>query len=132
MWSRGNTHPLLVRMQTCAAPLEISVAVSQKIWNQPTSGPSNTTLGHIPKRCSIILKGHLFNYVHSSIICNSQNRETTYMPLSQRMDTFTECIVVKINNILKFSCKWIELEMTILSEATQTKNDEYSIILTHK
>ena len=77
MWSEGNTHPLLVGMQTCAANLEISVAVSQKIENQPTSGPIYTTLGNIPKRCSIILKKHLFNYVHSSIICNSQNLETT-------------------------------------------------------
>ena len=32
---------------------------------------------HIPKRCSIMLQKHLFNYVHSTIICNSQNLETT-------------------------------------------------------
>ena len=28
--SKGNTHPLLVGMQTCAATLEISVVVSQE------------------------------------------------------------------------------------------------------
>ena len=60
MWSKGNTHPLLVGMQTCATALEISVAVSQKIGSEPTSGSNNTTLGNIPKRCPIILQKHLF------------------------------------------------------------------------
>ena len=41
---------------------------------------------NIPKRCSIILQKHLFNYVHNSTICNSQNLETTYVPLNRRMD----------------------------------------------
>ena len=77
MWSKGNPHPLLVGMQTCADTVEISVAVSQETGSQPTSGPSNTTLGHIPKGRSIIPQGHLLNYVHSSIICNSQDLETT-------------------------------------------------------
>ena len=42
MWSKENTHPLLVGMQICAATLQISVAVSQE-----TSGPSNSTLENI-------------------------------------------------------------------------------------
>ena len=73
MWNKGNTPPLLVGMQTCANTLEIHMVVSQKIGNQFTSGPSNTTLGHILKVCSTILQGHLLNYIYSSIICNSQN-----------------------------------------------------------
>ena len=77
MWSEGNIHPLLVGMQTCAATVEISVAVSQETGSQPLSGSSNSTLGNIPKRCPIIIQKHLFNYVHSSTICNSQNMETT-------------------------------------------------------
>ena len=76
MWSNRNTPPLLVGMQTYTTTLEISMEISQKIGNQPTSGHSNTTLGHIPKNFSIILQGHLFNYVHSSTICNSQKLET--------------------------------------------------------
>ena len=74
--SKGNTHPMLVEMKTSSATLEISMVVSQKIGNQPTSGPSNTTLGHIPKGYAIILQGHLCNYVHSSLICDSQKLET--------------------------------------------------------
>ena len=72
MRSKGNTPPLLVSVKICTATLEISMAVSQ---NQSTSRPSNTTLGHIPKGCTLIPQGHLLNYVRSSIICNSQNLE---------------------------------------------------------
>ena len=73
IWSKENTNTLLVGMKTCATTLEISVVVSQKIGSQPTSGSSNTTLRNISKRCPMILQKNLFNYVHSSIACNSQN-----------------------------------------------------------
>ncbi|KAL6075111.1 hypothetical protein STEG23_022550, partial [Scotinomys teguina] len=36
-----------------------------------------TTLGHISKECSVIPQGHMLNYVHSSVIHNIQNLETT-------------------------------------------------------
>ena len=84
--SKGNTPPLLVEVQTCTATLEMSMVVSQKTGNQHTSRLSNTTLEHISKKCSIILWGHLHNYVHSNVIHNSQNLETTYMALNQIMD----------------------------------------------
>ena len=44
--NKGNTHPLLVGIQTCATTLEISVAVSQETGHKPTSGSSNSTLGN--------------------------------------------------------------------------------------
>ena len=75
MQSKGNTPPLLEGMQTSTTTLEISIAVSQKIGNQLTTRPSNTTLCHISKRSTTILQGHLFNYVYKSIFCNSQNLE---------------------------------------------------------
>ncbi|KAL6089349.1 hypothetical protein STEG23_017837, partial [Scotinomys teguina] len=55
--------------------LESSMANSQKIGNHSSSRPSHTTLGHIPKECPVIPQGHMLNYVHSSVICNSQNLE---------------------------------------------------------
>ena len=129
MLSKGNTSQVLVEMQTCTTTLEINMMVSQKIENQPNSGP---TLGHIPKVCSIILQGHLFNYVCSSFICNSHNLETTQKPLNQRMDkeilhiyTLKYYSAIKNNHILDFACQWMELENTILSEVNQTPKDEY-------
>ena len=86
MWREGNSHPLLVGMQTCAATVEISVAVSQETESQSPSRPSYSTLWNVPKRCLTILQKYLFNYVHNSTICSSQNMEATYVPLNRGMD----------------------------------------------
>ena len=51
MWNKENTPLLLVGVQTCTITLEINLAVSQKIGNSSTPRPSNSTSGHIPKRC---------------------------------------------------------------------------------
>jgi hypothetical protein len=36
MWSKGNTPPLLVGVQTCTTSLGINLVVSQKIRNSST------------------------------------------------------------------------------------------------
>ena len=77
MWSKGNTHLLLVEVQTHSETLDIRMAVSQKNGNQSSTRPNNTTLWHIPKDCTLVPQGRFLNYVHSSIIHNSQNLETT-------------------------------------------------------
>ena len=65
IWSKRNTLPFLVGVQTCTVTMEINMAVFQKIWNASTSGPSYTTLGHIPQ-------GYLLNYVYCGFIHNNQ------------------------------------------------------------
>ena len=76
LWGKGNTSALLVGMQAGTTPLDVSVVISQKIRKQPSSRPSNTTFGYIAKGCSIVPQGHVLNYVHSSIVCHSQNLGT--------------------------------------------------------
>ena len=76
VWGKVNTPPLPVGVQTGTATMEISMAISQKSRKQSISRPNNT-LWHIPKGCSIIPQGHVLNYVHSNIIRNRQNLETT-------------------------------------------------------
>ena len=77
LWGKGNTSALLVEVQAGTAPLDVSVAISQKIRKQPTLKLSNTTFGYISKGCSIVPQGHVLNYVHSSIVCHCHNLETT-------------------------------------------------------
>ena len=77
LWGKGNTPALLVGVQAGTAPLDISMQISQKKWKQPASRPSNTPFEYISKGCSIIPQGHVLSYVHSSIVCHSQNLETT-------------------------------------------------------
>jgi len=68
IWRKRNTPPLLVGLQTGTSTLEISMKVPQKIEHSTTLGPSYTTPGHMPKRCSNTEQGHMLHYVHSSLI----------------------------------------------------------------
>ena len=79
---KGNALPLLVGVQTCTATLQVSMAMSKKIRKPSTSRPSNTIFAYMLKGCSIIPQGHVHNYVHSSMILNSQNLETTSISLN--------------------------------------------------
>jgi hypothetical protein len=60
---------------------------SEKLEIALPEDPAIPLLGILPKRCSSISQGHVFHYVHSSLICNSQKLETTQMSFNQRMDT---------------------------------------------
>ena len=73
----GVKGTLLVGMQAGTTPLDVSVAISQKIRKQPSSRSSNTTFGYISKGYSIMPQGHVLNYVYSSFVCHSQNLDTT-------------------------------------------------------
>ena len=53
MWTKGTLLQFLLAMPVCPTILEINMVVSQKIVNQPTSGPRNI----VAKGYSIIPKG---------------------------------------------------------------------------
>ena len=107
--------------------------------NQPQDWKIPPTFGHIPKRCSIILQRHLFNYVHSSIICViARTWEETRCPSTEKWkrkcDTFTHWSSTQQGK------RWhIEICMqmygtrnkSILSEVTQTQRMNMAV-LTHK
>ena len=68
MWSKENTLPLLVGVQTCTATLKINMLISQK-----TGGSIylRTQLNHswvYTQGCSIIPQRHLLNCVHINFI----------------------------------------------------------------
>ena len=115
MWRKRNTLPLLVGVQNCITTLEINLVTTQKIGSSSISTPSYTTLGQIPKKCSTIPQGHVFHYVYSSFICNSQKLETTQMSLNWRKKmwfvyTMEYYSAIKNKDIMKISSKLIELE----------------------
>jgi hypothetical protein len=65
---------------------------------------------------------HVFHYVHSSLIYDSQKLETTQVvEWMQKMFIYTieYYLAIKNKDILSFANKWIELENIILSEITQ-------------
>jgi len=87
MWRKRNIPPFLVGLQTGTTILEISLEVPHKTGHWTTWGPSYTSLGNIPKRCSSIYQRHMLHYLHSSLVYNSQKLERTQMPFNRGMDT---------------------------------------------
>ena len=53
-WEKIFTSPLPVVLQDGTITLEISLAVPPKIGQDTIGGSSNTTPGHIPRRCANI------------------------------------------------------------------------------
>ena len=49
LWGKGNTFALLVGMQAARAPLDVRVAISQKIGNNLPQDPAIPLLGIYPK-----------------------------------------------------------------------------------
>jgi hypothetical protein len=72
-------------LQTGTTTLEINLAVPQKIGYNLPEEPTILLLG-IPKRFSTIPQGLMLHSVQSSLTYYSQKLETTWMPLSQRID----------------------------------------------
>lgn len=65
------------------ASLENSLAVTQTFKHRVTLWPNNST----PKRIENMFMQNLNTDVHSNVIDNAQNVETTQMSTNQKMDT---------------------------------------------
>ena len=108
----GEKETLLHCWRECKLVQPLWMSVSQKIRKQPSSRPSNTTFGYLSKGCSIVPQGHVLNYVHSSIICNSQKLKQPKCPSNEEWYVYTMeyYTAEKNNDSLKFAGKWIDLE----------------------
>jgi hypothetical protein len=83
-------------------------------------------------------QGHVFHYVYSDLICDSQKLKTSQMSYNRRIDTENVLFytmefysAIKNQGHHDFSGKWIELENIPLSEESQTQKDihgMYSLI----
>ena len=131
MWRKKNIPLLLVGFQAVTTTLEISLVVPQKNGHSNTCGSSYTTPGNIPKRCPTMPQGHVFHYVHSSLICDSQKLETTQMSHNRYRKCFIYTMkyysAIKNKDTLSFAGQWMELENIILSVVTQTQKDTHDM-----
>ena len=128
MWSKWNTPSLVMGVQTCMSTLVISMVVSQKTGNKPISRPRNTTLRYIPKGCSRIIQGLCSTMFIAALFVVARTWKQTRCPSTKErikkmwyIYTMQYYSGVKNTDILKFACKWMELEKIILSEVTQIK-----------
>jgi hypothetical protein len=134
MWRKRNTHPLLVGLQADTITLEISLAVPQKIGYSSTRRSSDTTLGHIPSRCSTCNKETCFTmFIAALFIIARSWREPRYPSTEEWIQkmwyiyTMEYYSSIKNNEFMKFLDKWMDLEDIILSEVIQSQKNTHDI-----
>ena len=134
MWSEGNTHPLLVGMQTCADTVEISVVVSQETGSQPPQDPAIPLLGIYPRDSLTYYKSICSTMFIAALFVIARTWKQPRCPSIEEwlkkvwnIYTLEFYSAVKNNDILNFACKWMEIENALLSEVSQTQKEEYGM-----
>ena len=125
-------------MQACTTTLEISLAVSQKIYMVLLKDPAIPLLGIYPEdvptskkeTCSTMFIAALFIIARSwkEHRCPSTEEWIKKMWYIYTMEYYS---AITKNEFTKFLAKWLDLEGIILSEVTQSQknsNDMYSLI----
>ena len=129
MWRKRNTPPLLVGLQACTTTVEISLAVPQKIGHSTTGGSSNTSPGHISRRCPTSKKDTCSTMFIAALFIIARSWKEPRCP--QQRNGYRKCgniytmkyySAIKKNEFMKFLAKWMDLEGIILSEVTQSRN----------
>ena len=113
-----------------------TVEVSQKTENGTTVWPSNSIPGYISPQNSSS-KRYMHSSVHSSIICNSQDIEATWVSINRWMDkenvvyvflcAYTYTVeyysAMKKNEIVPLVAIWMDLEGIMLDEIGQRETN---------
>ena len=76
----------------------------------------------------------MLQYVHSSLVYNTQKLERTQMPLNRGMDTENVIhlhngilLIYLKNEFMKYLGKWMDLDGIILSEVTQSQRNSHNM-----
>jgi hypothetical protein len=77
VWSKENTPPLLMEMQTCTDTMEIYVIILAKGGNHSTLRYSYTSLVNKHKLHFMIPQEHLLSHAYCSFVHYNQKLETT-------------------------------------------------------
>ena len=133
MWRKRNTPPLLVGLQANTITLEFSLAVPQKIAHSTTERSSNTSPGHIPRRCSPTCnKDTCSSMLIAPLFVIARNWKGPRCPSTDEwiqkiwyIYTMKYYSAIKNNEFMKFLGKKLELENIILSEVTQSQNNTH-------
>ena len=116
----------------CATAMENSLEFPQK--TRIAKWSSNLPAGYTPRQ-NYNLKRYVHTYVHSSIIYNSQDKETIKMPMNRwigkeavvfyiythmhahtNTQTMNYYSAIKKNEIMSFEATWMYLEIIIINE----------------
>ena len=103
MWRNWNPRPSLVGMQNGTATLEKVWHFLKRLNIRVSIWPSNSTLRHILKRNENTCPDtNSYTTVHGGIICNSPQRETTWMDTQNvvYIHTMVYFFTIKRNEVL--------------------------------
>ena len=113
--------------ENSAATMENSMQVPQKIKSRTTILSSNPMPGGKSNRIEIrILKSYLHTHMHSSIIHNSQDMQTTKYPSKDHwkkkicyINTMEYYSALKKKKTLSYATTWMNMEVIMLSQLSR-------------
>ena len=134
MWRKRNSPPLLVGLQACTTTLEISPVVPQKIGHNTTGRSSNTSPGHISRRCSNIKKDTCSSMFIAALFIIARSWKEPRCPSTKEciqkmwyIHTMEYYSAIKNNEFMKFLGKWMDLEDIILNEVIQSQKNTHAM-----
>jgi hypothetical protein len=123
-----------VGLQACTTTLEISLDVPQKIGHSTIGRSSNTSPGHIPRRCSNFYKDTCFTVFIAALFIIDRSWKEPRCPSTEEwiqkmwyIYTMEYYSLIKNNGFMKFLGKWMDLEDIILSEVTQSQKNTHDM-----
>lgn len=127
---KRNSYSLLMGKQTGTLVIEISFL--QKGENRSTTGSNFTILGHTPKALHIYQRDTCSSTFIFVLFIRTGNCKQSRCPsIEERVIKYDNQQIEYYSSvktiILKFTDKWIELEITILSEITHTQKDKHGV-----
>ena len=128
MWGKGNRCAVLAGMQTGAASVENSMAVSPKVKTELPYDPEIPLLGIYPEKKKANTNSK--NYPAALFTIFQIWKKVSVDRWMNMWYTYTmECYsVIKKSEILPFAATWMDLEGTMPSETSQTEKDKYCMI----
>ena len=134
VWRKGNPPTLLVGMKIDTATMENSMEFPQKPKNRATIWSSNPTPGDISRKtiiqkdaCTAVFIATLFTIARTwkQPKCPSTDEWIKKMWYVYTMEYYSAIIK---NEIMPFAAAWMDLQITLLSEVSQTEKDKYHMI----
>jgi hypothetical protein len=130
-----DTPPLLVILQAGTNTLEISLAVPQKIGHSTNGRSNNTPPGHIyPKDVPTCHKDTWSTMFIAALFIIAGSWKEHRCPSTEKwiqkmwyIYTMEYYSAIKKNEFMKFLGKWMDLEIIILSEVTQSQKNAHDM-----
>ena len=134
VWSKGDPLTLLVGIFTGVWNVDNCMEIPQKSKNWTTIWSGNHTPGHLSRE-NHDSKRHPYSSVHCSTLYHSQDRETTQCPTpEERIKNMWSIYTMEYYSVIKreegtvFAATWMDLDMIMLSEITQTVRHPHQML----